>query len=352
MNYTELEHQSKELQIAELELLIKSVTDSRELKRALSVKMSLEGKTCEEISRILCVKQSFVYYWRNMFKIQGMEGIRIGYKGSSGYLTDDQINEVIGWLKAKSYWDVDELINYISRNYGINYKSKQSYYHLLSLASVSWKKSQKSNPKFDRELVKKKKKEIQDLLAKNIIAIESGEVIVLFLDECHLLNGDITGYIWGETESRIEVPIKNEKERQTYFGALNYNTQELHVKGYPSGNGESTVEFAKYLQNEYKDKRIIFIWDGASYHKFGEFREFLSEINNGKEANEWLITCVLFAPNAPQQNPIEDVWLQGKNFLRKYWYLCKSFKIVKFLFEFCIDGQKFDFPKIHQYSHF
>lgn len=43
---------------------------------------------------------------------------------------------------------------------------------------------------------------------------------------------------------------------------------------------------------------------------------------------------------------------QGKNFFRKYWYLGKSFKIVKFLWEFCIDDHKFDFPKIHQYSCF
>ena len=235
MNYTGLEQQSKELQIAELELFIKSVIDSRELKRALSAKMSLEGKTCEEISRILCVKQSFVYYWRNIFKTKGIEGIKIGYKGSSGYLTDDQTNEVIGWLKAKSYWNMDELIDYINQHYGVIYKSKQSYYHLFSLAGISGQKSPKSNPKFDQELVEKKKKEIQNLLTKNKDAIESGEIIVLFLDECHLLNGDLTGYVWGETESRVEVPIKNEKERQTYFGALNYNTKKFHVEGYRSG---------------------------------------------------------------------------------------------------------------------
>ena len=352
MNYTGLEKQSKELQIAELELFIKSVIDSREMKRALSVKMSLEGKTCEEISKILCVKQSFIYYWRNIFKTKGIEGIRIGYKGSIGYLTDDQTHEVIGWLKAKSYWNMDELIDYISKHYSVIYKSKQSYYHLFSLAKISGQKSQKSNPKFAQELVEKKKKEIQKVLAENKDEIESGEIIVLFLDECHLLNGDLTGYVWGETESRVEVPIKNEKERQTYFGALNYKTKKFHIEGYCSGDGESTVKFAKHLQNEYKDKRMIFIWDGASYHKFGEFKEFLEEINNGKKANEWPITCILFAPNAPQQNPVEDVWLQGKNFLRKYWYLCKSFKIVKFLFEFCIDDHKFDFPKIHQYSYF
>jgi putative transposase len=73
------------------------------------------------------------------------------------------------------------------------------------------------------------------------------------------------------------------------------------------------------------------IWDGASYHKYGEFRDFLLELNGNKKPDNWSITCILFAPNAPQQNPVEDIWLQAKNFLRKYWYLCRSFKIVKFL---------------------
>ena len=68
-----------------------------------------------------------------------------------------------------------------------------------------------------------------------------------------------------------------------------------------------------------------------SYHKYGEFRDFLLEVNGDKKPEDWSITCILFAPNAPQQNPVEDIWLQAKNFLRKYWYLCRSFKIVNFL---------------------
>jgi transposase len=83
------------------------------------------------------------------------------------------------------------------------------------------------------------------------------------------------------------------------------------------------------------------IWDGASYHKYGEFRDFLLEVNGDKEPENWSITCILFAPNAPQQNPVEDIWLQAKSFLRKYWYLCRSFKIVKFLFNILAQRKSF-----------
>ncbi len=46
------------------------------------------------------------------------------------------------------------------------------------------------------------------------------------------------------------------------------------------------------------------------------------------------------------------IWLQAKNFIRRYYHLCKDFKAVKILFEFFTDRQKFDFPKLHTYGIF
>ena len=56
---------------------------------------------------------------------------------------------------------------------------------------------------------------------------------------------------------------------------------------------------------------------------------------------------MLFAPNPPEQNPVEDIWLQGKNLLRKFAYRCKSFTIVKRLFMFFLNRQIFGFPKLY-----
>lgn len=71
--------------------------------------------------------------------------------------------------------------------------------------------------------------------------IISGQLVVFFEDECHLLWGDICGYVWGKTTEPIEVPVINERERQTYFGALNLHTQEFIVKAYEKGNSKSMV---------------------------------------------------------------------------------------------------------------
>lgn len=173
---------------------------------------------------------------------------------------------------------------------------------------------------------------------------------MLFVDECHLLGADVCGYVWGKREIRIEIPIKNTKDRQTYFGALNSQTKEFIVREYPAGNSENTVKFIKDLQKQYRGKRIVLIWYGASYHNSDEVKDFLASVNDNYEPTQWPITCIVFAPNASEQNLVEDVWLQTKNFLRKFWHLCKFFAVIKWLLKFFTITKNLIFPTLHQHT--
>ncbi|NJM97129.1 MAG: IS630 family transposase, partial [Phormidesmis sp. RL_2_1] len=74
-----------------------------------------------------------------------------------------------------------------------------------------------------------KKAEIQRLLARYRDQIESERVRVLFMDECHLMAGDLEGYIWGRRGQRVEVPIVNEREPQTDYGAIDLSSQRVFV---------------------------------------------------------------------------------------------------------------------------
>ena len=169
---------------------------------------------------------------------------------------------------------------------------------------------------------------------------------MFFLDECHLIWRDICGYVWGKTDMRIEIPLKNEKEKQSSKGAINYRTGKVIAKEYPQGNTENTINFVEELIKDNQNKQLLIIWDGATYHRSQEWREYLEQINQGKRQEEWLIRCIRLAPNAPEQNPIEDVWLQGKEMVRRYWNLCHNFQIVKWLFSWAINQDLFDFPRV------
>ncbi len=344
-----LEQQQKAEKIAILTQFIQSNPEARELKRAMAVKMVLQGEPYSKITNLLDMHKSSISIWKQKFEAEGLDGIRLIYQGTKSYLTPEQKAETIIWLKTRNYWDIDELVTYLDEKYGVIYQSKQSYYDLLSTAEISWKKSQKKNPKSDADLVKKKREEILDFLSKNQAEIETGHLVVFFVDECHLLGDDVCGYVWGPTKTRVEISVKNIKDRQTYYGALDAQNKEFIICEYSAGNGESTVEFIKYLQSQRPGQRIVLIWDGASYHKSDDVKEFLASVNDQNEPENRAIHCILFAPNSPEQNPVEDVWLQAKNFVRKYWHLCKSFKVVKWLFKFFTNHQKFDFPKLQQY---
>jgi putative transposase len=110
MNNLQLSQKNMEKEIAQLEYFIKSDIDARELKRAIAVRMALSGKLYYEISKMLGVSEFFVGYWKKMFKTQGIEGIKLGYKGSQGYLTERQTDVVVEWLKNKEYWNEYELV--------------------------------------------------------------------------------------------------------------------------------------------------------------------------------------------------------------------------------------------------
>ena len=166
MNNLQLPQKDMEKEIAQLESFIKSDIDVRELKQAIAVRMVLSGTIYYEISRILGVSNFFIGYWKKQFKTKGIAGIKLGHKGSKGYLTARQNTEVIEWLKNKEYWNLDELVTYLEQEFGVIYKSKQSYYKLFCRAKISWKKTQKTHPKFDKELVKKRGKKLTIFYSK------------------------------------------------------------------------------------------------------------------------------------------------------------------------------------------
>ena len=96
------------------------------------------------------------------------------------------------------------------------------------------------------------------------------------------------------------------------------------------------MEFVKYLQEQSLGKRLAIFEEGATYHDSQADREYLMLINQDLPEEKWWINCLKFVPNAPEQNPVEDIWLQRKNFIRKFYYLCSYFQVFKWLFKFFV----------------
>ncbi|WP_041918664.1 winged helix-turn-helix domain-containing protein [Gloeocapsa sp. PCC 7428] len=106
----------------------------------------------------------------------------MGYWGTQGYLSQQHKQEVLSWLRTRSCWQLEEVIEHLEDKYRVVFQSKQSYYDLLHQAGLSWKKSQSVNPKKNEQQIAQKKQQIIDLLLWHD-QIAAGQVRVLFLDE-------------------------------------------------------------------------------------------------------------------------------------------------------------------------
>lgn len=187
-------------------------------------------------------------------------------------------------------------------------------------------------------------------MAQHLEAIERGERVLLFLDECFLLWGDVCGYAWGKRNERVEVAVGNYKQRQTFYGGLDAHSGEMYLATYPKAESVASTDFLAELMYRYPKAKLTLCWDNASWHTGAEVQAFLSRLNDGQPPEAWRITLVAFAPNDPEQNPIEEVWRQAKTKLRHQRLEATKFSEVTDAFEASLERQVFDFPKRRMYA--
>ena len=329
---------------------MEQTNDPREQKRAIAVRMRLEKFSREQIGEILNVGPDYVTKWAGIFKREGVAGLKMGYQGSSGYLSKAERAEVLEWLQQQKHWSLSSLAEHLNTGYQVLYQSGQSYYELLKPAKLSWKKVQPDNPKKDPVQVAAKRTELSIYFEQNRPEILSGERIILFVDESHLLWKNICGYGWGPIGQNLTVPINNGKQKQTYYGALNLMTGQALLKALPKGDTEATIKFLDFLRAKFPDKQLTLIWDGATYHGSEPLRDYLDNLNHSLTPDLWPITCIKLAPHAPEQNPIETVWGAAKSQLRRAYHFLPSFSKVKQRFVDIIQNNFFLFQDLLAYQ--
>lgn len=145
---------------ADLTAFLAEKRDSREYRRALAVKLALQGYLYEAISDMLDVTPGFVSQAKQAYQIQGTAGLTLKYQGSQSYLSASQRQAVIEWLKKEQEWSVERLHAHIETTYGVVFQSRQSYYQLLADAGITYKQAQRANPKRDEQRVAAKKKKL------------------------------------------------------------------------------------------------------------------------------------------------------------------------------------------------
>ena len=145
---------------ADLATFLAEKRDSREYRRALAVKLVLQGYLYQTICDMLDVTPGFVSQAKQAYETQGTVGLTLKYQGSQPYLSASERQMVIEWLKKQQEWSVERLQAHIETTYGIVFQSRQSYYQLLADAGITYKQAQRANPKRDEQRIAAKKKRL------------------------------------------------------------------------------------------------------------------------------------------------------------------------------------------------
>jgi transposase len=133
----------------------------------------------------------------------------------------------------------------------------------------------------------------------------------------------------------------NERIRQTYFGVLNILSGKVWIKPYPTANALNSEDFLKHLLQRNPGKKITVCWDKVSSHDSKRVKCFVRDINRGLSKKQRRLTIVWLPLAAPEENPMEDVWLYGKTAIRKDPEDLLSFEDVKQRFEKALKNRNY-----------
>ena len=92
----------------------------------------------------------------------GVAGLRLTHKGSKGFLSGEDKQKVLEWIREQSPSISRETVEaYLESNYGVSYRSSRSHYQLLAKAGLSYKKRQAVNPAKDEQKVLGRREELK-----------------------------------------------------------------------------------------------------------------------------------------------------------------------------------------------
>ena len=107
---------------------------------------------------------------------------------------------------------------------------------------------------------------------------------------------------WMKKGQQKTIPAPGKQEHVHYFGAYDWQTDEVHGTTHPKRNSEGFCQFLDYLMNTvYPQQKVIMVMDNASFHTSGMSQAALSLYAPRLQ--------VIYLPTyCPFLNPIERYW--------------------------------------------
>jgi len=255
-------------QKTELEALHRKERDSKVSDRIKAVLLFSEGWSQSQIAQALRIHEITVAAHVKDYLLDNKLKNECG--GSNSKLTSKKTEELIKHLELNTYPTTKEIIAYVEKAYAVKY-TQQGMFNWLKKHKFSFKAPKGVPLKSDVNSQKAFKNEYENL--KNSLGDNDR---ILFMDSVHPTQATkiTSGWIRKGVEKMIATVAG--RSRINLTGAIDLETMSIFTREYETINGESTVDFLKYLDSSTVDSdKIHLIADGGGAHTCIEVGAYL-----------------------------------------------------------------------------
>jgi transposase len=112
--------------------------------------------------------------------------------------------------------------------------------------------------------------------------------------------------IWYPPGAFPDIQVNQEKEQQSFYSITDLKSGKCHLRLHDRLSSKNTVKVLKSLEDIYRNKKMLLLWDGAPWHR-GEVKQYLKQ-----KSKKWQLHIEYFPPYWPKLNPQERIWKEAK----------------------------------------
>src|SRR3954470_10659543 len=278
--------------------------DRRIYQRLSAVLGSDDGRSREEIARLLEVSTRQVGQWLRIFRNKGLEPLcTLHYKGDPGRLRPAQIAQLKQQIARGGFHNTEQVRTWIHETFGVAYSATGIKDLLRRIGASSHKVSGffwKADVKKQKQFVRKYRRHRREMGPKTRR---------YFVDACHPVWGvDLLYSCWLLVGPRFYVGVGNGRKRLNILGAYSPDDHDYVDLRLTKENitGEQFVKLLEALRAKHPETaKFILYLDNARYYSKPCVKQWLAAHREFR-----LVPLPAYSPNL---NLIERLW----KFLRK-----------------------------------
>ena len=285
-----------------------TLSESNRIQAILMINHQINPILIEEFTGY---SQKYAFELRKKYFDNGLKSLLSKSKKPRLLLTKKQREEIVETVTKKipnelgyesDFWLTSILADYIKNQYGVHYKSKTTLYIIFKEAKFTYHKPDTQYKSRNQIVIDEWK-----LTNKSIIqdALNDPNTVVLTEDEMMLTTQTTTQKIWLPKGKFPKIDVSSKRQLRCIYGFLNIKTGQEHAYKFLRASSQETCQALKEVGKAYPGKKIVIIWDNASWHRSQEIKDFLRNTRHS-------FHLIQFPPYAPELNPQEHVWKAGR----------------------------------------